>query len=386
MRAFSFAIPALMDGMIALVQVALPLLAMQFGASAWFLGLLGWTAPGLRLPVCFGAGMLSEKVRRTRVIIPAAVVAALACIGLARAGNNSHVLVMYILFMVAIGAFYPALQAFIGDRSPKGELRKNLSAFNAGWTIGGSVCGLAAGYIFAVRRGLPFEVGAFLAVAVILLVYAWSASSDRISRAGLYANSIPSGPGPGPLLAIARMGHFLGFFAYAAARQLFPKLAVDLGMRPGEIGLLVGTLLVGQALGIAVAGAGPWWRGKLWPQMLAQAMVLVSGLIVFAVSTRALFAAAFLIQGVGLGIAYTGALYYGLQARTNMGRNTGVHESLVAGGNIAGSLVGGATAEFISLRTPYMATAVLAGLLMLASLAYWRGSEPSLRSTASTSG
>lgn len=364
-----------MDGMIALVQVALPLLAIQFGASPHFLGLLGWTAQSVRLPVCLASGALSEKIGRTTVIFPSAVLACIACLGLSFSQNNAEILIIYILFMASIGAFYPSLQAFIGDRSPIGELRKNLSAFNAGWTIGGATCGLVAGYTFAKSRGLPFEIGALFVALVIILVYAWHKTYTYMQHSDSKGLSPSAGPSPGPLLAIARMGHFLGFFAYAAARQLFPKLAVELGMKPGEIGLLVGMLLVGQALGIAVAGAGPWWRGKLWPLLLAQGMVLVSGLVVFYTSIAAFFASAFLIQGVGLGIAYTAALYYGLQARINMGRNTGIHESLVAGGNILGSLVGGETAEMISLRAPYMATAIFAALLMLSGLVYWHSNR-----------
>ncbi len=361
-----------MDGMIALVQVALPLLAIQFGASPRFLGLLGWTAQSVRLPVCIGSGALSEKIGRTAVIFPAAILACITCFTLSLARDNSQVLIIYILFMASIGAFYPSLQAFIGDRSPIGELRKNLSAFNAGWTIGGSICGLIAGYTFAKSRGLPFEIGAFLVIIVIVLVYTWSKVASNFSNFEPQELSKPQGQNPGSLLAIARMGHFLGFFAYSAARQLFPKLAVELGMKPGEIGLLVGMLLVGQALGIAIAGAGPWWRGKLLPLILAQGMVLVSGLVVFFTSLAVLFAVAFLLQGIGLGIAYSAALYYGLQARTNMGRNTGIHESLVAGGNILGSLIGGETAEMISLRAPYMATAIFSALLMLSGLALWQ--------------
>lgn len=312
------------------------------------------------------------KNSRTAVIFPAAILACITCFTLSLAQDNSQVLIIYILFMASIGAFYPSLQAFIGDRSPIGELRKNLSAFNAGWTIGGSICGLIAGYTFAKSRGLPFEIGALLVIIVVILVYTWSKVASNFSNFEPQELSKPQGQNPGSLLTIARMGHFLGFFAYSAARQLFPKLAVELGMKPGEIGLLVGMLLVGQALGIAIAGAGPWWRGKLLPLILAQGMVLVSGLVVFFTSLAVLFAIAFLLQGVGLGIAYSAALYYGLQARTNMGRNTGIHESLVAGGNILGSLIGGETAEMISLRAPYMATAIFSALLMLSGLALWQ--------------
>lgn len=370
-RAFSFAIPAFMDGTLGLVQTALPLLAIRFGASAWFLGMLGWTAQTVRLPFCFGSGTLSDKIGRTRVIYPAAGAVVLACIGFALAKNNTQLLLLYILIMSAIGAFYPALQAFVGDHSPQGELRKNLSWFNVGWTVGGSICALSAGYLLAAGRLLPFAIGAVMAFIVIQLVFFWSRTpaarnseaEDAVSQTVI---------GPGPLLLISRMGHFLSFFGLALVKNIFPKLGTDLGMSEGTIGVLVGTTLVGQAAGIFASSAGPWWRGKLWPQILAQAMALAAGLMAFTSRSPLAFGMAFLVQGIALGIAYTGALYYGMQARTNMGRNTGIHESLVAGGSIIGSLAGGASAQFISLRTPYLIFAGLSLSAIIASLFYWR--------------
>ena len=376
-RVFSFAAPGLMDGMLGLVKIALPLLAIRFGASAWFLGMLGWTAQGVRVPFTLGAGMLSEKIGRTRVIIPAAALAALACGGLLLARNNTDVLVLNILLMAGVGAFFPALQAFIGDHSPKGELRKNLSAHNAGWTISASVCALGAGYLLAANKALPFAIGAAFAFGAILLVWAWS----RMPVIGAEPVDPSAGPadgdtGPGPLLFIARTGHFLGFFGYSMASSLFPKLGIELGMHEGKIGVLVGMMLVGQAIGILGAGAGPWWRGKLWPQILAQGMALGAGLTIFVAESPILFATAFLVQGMSLGIAYTGALYYSLQARTDMGRNSGIHESLVAAGSIFGALAGGAAAEFISLRAPYLVFACSSLLAVAVSLVYLRRSSP----------
>ncbi len=371
-RAFSFTVPACMDGMIALAQTALPLVAIRFGASPWFLGMLGWVAQGVRLPCTIGSGLLSEKIGRTRLIIPAAILGVAACAGFAVARNNTQLLIFYALMAAGVGLFYPALQAFIGDHSPKGELRKNLSFFNAGWTVGGAVCGLVAGFLLAAARFLPFAAASVLAFATIPLVLAWSRTKvNHASSAAEEAVAVSADDGPGPLLFIARLGHFLGFFGFTMWRLQFPKLAVEMRMPDQTIGVLIGMLLVGQASGIFVSSVGPWWRGKLWPQILAQGMLLASGLIVFLVGSPVLFGLAFLIQGTGLGIAYTGALYYGLQARTNMGRNTGLHEALVTSGNILGSLTGGITAQFISLRAPYITYSMLCLVAIMVSVAWW---------------
>lgn len=377
-RVFSFAVPACMDGMIGLAQTALPLVAIRFGASALFLGTLGWAAQAVRLPCTIGSGLLSEKIGRTRTIIPAAVLGSLACAGFAIARNNHQLLIFYMMMSAAIGLFYPALQAFIGEHSPKGELRKNLSWFNSGWTIGGAVCALSAGFLLTLAKPLPFALASLAAFCTIPLIVIWSRT--KVSPAVQVVDdpmSAPASDGPGPLLFIARMGHFLGFFGFAMWRLQFPRLAkFGLHMDEKTIGLLVGILIVGQATGIFIGNAGPWWRGKLWPQLLAQTMLVVAGVTVFFVRSPLLFGLAFLVQGSGLGIAYTGALYYGLQARTNMGRNTGLHEALVASGNITGSFIGGATAQYLSPRAPYITYAIICAVAIMVSLVWWMLNKP----------
>lgn len=371
MRLFSFVIPALMDGMIQIVQVPLPLLALRFGASPWFLGMLGWPAQSVRLPVCLLSGAISERVGRMQVMAPAMCMGIAACLGLAAARNNTQVFLLNFLFVVSLGAFYPAFQAFLGERSPKGELRKNLSAFNIGWTVGGTTCGLIAGYVFTIQQALPFIIGAILIGFAAFFVVTWSRCQSPIADLQTGQNEATAAAGPGPLLGVARASHFLGFFAYGAVRLLFPKLARSLGMSEGAIGVMIGVLLAGQGVGILISSIGPWWRGKLWPLLAAQGVTLLSALVVATVSSGGLFAVAFLFQGMGLGIAYSSALYYGLQGRSNMGGNTGIHESLVAGGHVFGSLTAGAAAQFVSLRAPYLATAIMSLLLMTASLVYW---------------
>ncbi|MHB1000524.1 MAG: MFS transporter [Armatimonadota bacterium] len=373
-RSYSFLLPALMDGMLGLVLTSLPLLAIRFGASAWFLGMLGWIPQAARLPFCSLSGRLSDKIGRTRVILPAVGFALLACLGLTLVKNNTQALIVNIFLLISVGMFYPSLQALIGDHSPRGELRKNLSFFNMGWTVGGSVCGLAAGYLFAARVGLPFLGGAVLLCALIVLVVKWS----REPITGAFeadSTSTQADDSPGALLFIARTGHFLGFFGYSLIRNIFPKLATDLHMSEGSIGLVIGMILVGQATGMFISSAGPWWRGKLWPLILSQSMMLIAGTAIFFTDSKLLFGAAFFLQGMSLGISYTGALYYGLQARTNMGRSTGIHESLVASAIILGSLMGGTTAQFISLRAPYITFACIAAVAITTSLIIWHRSK-----------
>lgn len=370
-RIYSFLLSALMDGTLAMVQTCLPLLAIRFGAGAWFLGMLGWIPQAFRLPFCFTSGLLSDRIGRVKVLIPAAVIVLITCILLAYVRSNNQALIVYMMLMAAVGAYYPSLQAFIGDHSSKGELRKNLTSFNLGWTVGSSICGLAAGFLFIMWTSLPFIIGAALITILVFAILSWARKPvEKVESTD--SSEETTADAPCPLLFIARTSHFLGFFGYALIRNIFPKLGIDLHIPESSVGALTAMMLVGEACGIFVAGMGPWWRGKLWPLILAQTTMLISGLLIFRAESPIAFGAAFFIHGLSLGIAYTGALYYGLQSRTNMGRNTGIHESLVASAIILGSLMGGTAGHFISLRAPYIIFSGIVLISVIISLIYWR--------------
>lgn len=376
---YSFLIPSFMDGLLGLVQTAIPLLAMRLGASVFFLGMLGWIPQAVRLPLCMTSGMLSDKFGRVRVILASTVIAVLACIGLALAHTNLQVIVIYSFLMASVGAFYPSLQAFVGDRSVQGDLRRNLSAFNLGWTIGGAICATTAGFLLVAGVSLPFVAGATMAMGVFLLVLSWSRSAATAPAAVIedavshpVANSVQ-------LLLIARVGHFLGFFGYGMVRNIFPKLAKSLHMDEKVVGLVAGTIIVGEAVGMLISSSGPWWRGKLWPLILAQSMMVIAAYVIFIASSTYLLAGAIFFYGASMVITYTGALYYGLQSSERRGRNTAIHESLVAGSIIMGSLIGGTSAQLFSLRTPYIILSAIALLAVLFSLTYWFSSVPSRR-------
>lgn len=352
-----------MDGAFAISQTAVPLVAVVMGASPWFLGTLGWVAQAARLPFCLTSGRLSERVGRVPVSAAGSLLFITACLGLADAGSLRLLLVFNVAMVVSAGLFYPSLQALIADRSPKGQLARNLSAFNVGWCLGGASCSLIAGYLLQIRSGLPFWTSALMAATVLAILLSWRYPKQTSRNA---SSQVSFEPADRNLLLAARMGHFLGFFGLGTCRSMFAKLAYP-RYEAGVIGLLVGMTMVGQTLSMFLANAGPWWRGKLWPMLASMALVCAGGLIVAAGHHAPAYGTGLLLIGTGLGVPYSGALYYGLQARERSGHNAGIHESFVAGGAICGALMGGASAEWIGLRAPYVMIAIVAAALMLAA-------------------
>jgi len=371
-RINSFLLPLFIDGMMGLVQTSVPLLALRFGASAWFLGMLGWVPQSLRLPICLISGRVSERHGRPRVMVPAVIMMFICCIAFTLAPNKLYVLIIYSLLMMSGGQFYTALEAFIGDHSPKGELRKNLSSFNIGWSIGGAICAVMAGFLFVSRTFLPFGLGAVLVIVGMAILISWSREPIVGHHSNEDFSTVSTSDDPGSLLTIARISHVLLFLGAAMIRSILPKLGAELGMGEATIGVIMGIAIVGQFAGMLIAGMSSWWRGKLWPLILSQGALSIAGLAVYFSSSAYVFAFATFLYGLSLAVAYTIALYCGLQDRKNMGHNTGIHESLATIGLIAGSFIGGLSAQLISTRAPYFIISVVALLSMGFCVVYRR--------------
>jgi len=213
---------------------------------------------------------------------------------------------------------------------------------------------------------LPFWTAAAMAACVFLVLISWQ-SRQSVSRRAAASEETFTAADPN-LLLVARMGHFLAIFAVVICRNLFPKLGREY-YSEGIVGTMIAIHLAGQAASMVAAGAGPWWRGKLWPLLCSQGLICLGGIALAIGHGAAAFALALFTTGAGLGISYTGSLYYGLQGRNRSGHNAGIHESLVAGAGIAGGLIGGAAAQWIGIRAPYVILSVLAALTILSSFA-----------------
>ncbi len=358
-RHYSFSIPWCTDAAVAFLQTAVPLLAIRYGATSLKLGTVNVVGQAFRLPVSLTAGRLSEKVGRSWVMIPASVVLVFACFALTQAKSYGQIVLFYSIGITALGAFYPSLQALIADVSKHGELTKNLSWFNTGWCIGAASAGFIGSILVGIKLTYALYAGAFCGLAAIILIVFWRNSPIRRPR----STRLTVGQTeyhPPSLLLIARMGHFTAFFSFAIVRILFPELGLSLGWSEGNVAIVGSMLLYGQAAGILTSSASPWWRGKYWPQVAALGTMLVSGLAIGLASHPGILGSAFFFIGASLGITYPAALYHGMSARKKLGKNAGIHESLIAAGNIFGCLFGGIVAQRISDRAPYFLIAIVA--------------------------
>ena len=371
-RFYSFLITWFSAASSALATAVAPLLALRLGADAMALGVMGLVAHTVRLPLCLASGHVSERIGRTRIIVPVMCLVAVGMVGMALSREMVTLVVFYCVAVAFASSFYPPFQALIGDISKRGHLRKNLAAFNLGWCMGATAAALGAGWIVIIGLHLAPYFGAVTALVAAGLLLAWrnKPASHEEESTGPFPDY------PGYLLLIARMGHFTSFFGQATIRIIFPKLGQTLGWSDPSIARVVAMVMVGQAVGMIAASASPWWRGKLWPQVGAQGLLLVAACGIAAASSPVLLGACFLAAGIALSVIYAGALYYGLCSRKERGRNAGTHEFLVAAAYVAGSLLSGLLAQYVSPRAPYVLLACLAAVCMVTAFFLTRTRPP----------
>ncbi len=364
-RLHAFFVRTTADASMVLIQTAVPLLALRFGAGAVLLGAMGWVPMALRLPFSLSSGPLSEKVGRKTIAVPAVCVMALAAAAIGFSRSNVLVLLFFVLFTAADGAFRPAIQSFIGDISERGQLTSNLAAFNLGWGGGIAVTVFVLAWLVSIALDLPVYIGAGSCALTALLVILWR---KKAGKEPVAQSNETSSPGCDPRVLLAsRLTLLAGYVGFGAIRILFPKLGQHLGWTDREIAATTAYFLGGVGLGLLATNLRPWWRGRFWPQLVSQGLMLISGIVAAFTPSPIVLDMAFFAVGAVLALANTSALYHGLSWLNQRGKNTGIHEGLISGGVVVGCLIGGVLAQRFSPRAPFVLFGAFTALCLLVS-------------------
>ena len=162
------------------------------------------------------------------------------------------------------------------------------------------------------------------------------------------------------------MANFMVWFVVGAARFLFPKLAVDIGITPEMLGFMLFTITASQAVTSYILCCSSGWHYRLSFLLTVEAAVAAGFLLLIFSSNNVLFFFAFALAGIGAGVAYFSSLYYSLSDASSKGSGSGIHESIVGSGSLLGPLIAGILAQNYTLRAPYLACVILVlGVIVL---------------------
>jgi MFS family permease len=318
------------------VFLSVPLLAIQLGATVVQLGYLG----------SFGGACYA--ITCPFVVMP---------LGLASAA-----------------LFWPSIQAWIAEGKDRPTLVRTIGNFNVAWSLGLLIGPLVGGrlYTWNARFPLYFAVLGILGLGVMTLL---SSPADVVTAP---PKRLRPSDDPGATSEEARthlrflytawIANFSAWFINGILRNIFPKLALHLHLSYTVLGVLQSLVACFQIVGFLVIRGSDRWHYRIGPLLRYQALALGGCALIYAVTSPYLLGAAFGLFGLSMAMTYHSSLYYSVYVQEKKGRNTGLHESILASGGVLGACLGGWIAGRFGLKAPYL---LCMGLITCAMAAEW---------------
>jgi len=373
---FLFTAAFAMDFCTGLVSFAVPLRALDMGASVVELGFIG-TAGSLSFTLaCTFTGKLADRFDRRRILAIAAGVTALVFGMLFLAVNYWMLLVGTAMGWGLLALFWPSVQAILAEGRSRAQLVKTLGTFNMFWTLGFMLGPLAGGYLYLVGPQVPFATGTIgmvvLTLALLLLRFTPSAVRD--------ADPADSPRGrvqvdTARFRWIAWTANFTAFFMIGMLNNQFPKLADVLFIRPDTLGMLLAIPRLLQMLVFLVARYTTWWQFRLRPLVIPQVTAVIGMIVVATQDSTVVLAFAFGTVGLLVGAAFSASQFYSFFQEERKGEKGARNEMIVGMGMVSGPLVGGLLAQLIGLRMPYVLCCVVLIAGMLVEYRWYRKRE-----------
>ncbi len=342
----------LVDASFIAVGLCVPLMAIQLGADYKDLGLIGASGSLCYCLASLLSGRLSERLGYRRTLTGGSVAMAIVILIYPMMTRVGGLIAVSAILGLVMSTCWPPMQAWLGEGKGRRRLQFSIGAYNVSSSLGILSGPALGGLLFAVDPTLPFHISAGLVgLAVLILLTA----RDRSPDAALQDGTAPqTNPEFGYLLAIAWMANFAIFFSHSAVRQLFPKLATDLGISPVALGNLLALIGVSQAVTFIALALIEGWQFRTVLLFTAQFIGIVS-LAGFAFGESTLvFAIALLGLGLVAGATFSFSIFHTLYTKNPLGRRTGINEAIVGGGFMLGPLLGGYVAEHFGPRSPYI--------------------------------
>lgn len=285
-------------------------------------------------------------------------------------------------YSIGLAFYWPALESKLGDVSHLKHVLRRTGTFNVSVSVGFMFGFLFSGIFFNLRHELPFITAAAFAIFLpIIFLFDKPAEYDEIDDS-TPDEIIP--PKAIRYLYLAWMSNAASHFAMINLSNIFPKLGRELAMTETEISVLLFSMRLMMSFFFIALMFSRRWHFSLRFLVSFQVIQILGLLIVASVESMALFIPAFIMVGAGGSVTYYSSLYYGLvlsrkegaHDESKAGRHSGLHEFYIGLGILSGPVLGGLSADYISIRGPYLLAASVMALMIAAELIYYYASRP----------
>ena len=145
-------------------------------------------------------------------------------------------------------------------------------------------------------------------------------------------------------------------------------MAVVTGLWLGWHGALSATGRGAALVVFLVLPALSFWRTRLWPLWIAQAVAAGALALIGVVNSTWLVAVACALTGAVSGYTYQASVFFTMEEMTEKGKGGGFHEAVLGVGMALGPLLAGWVGQVGSLRSPYFFCAGVLVALIVAQM------------------
>jgi MFS family permease len=363
------ALALILNSATGVLVVAMPLLAIRFGASPLQLGVLGSLGALVYTLACPLAGQHSDVIaaggsspwagrRRSIMLCCSLLIAVDLCIFVV--ARIRDIFIMHVCGSLCAALFWPPLQAWFAETGPRSKLAGRLGIFNLSWGMGIMLGPAIGGYLYSLDYRYPWFYGVASSSAILMLLTT-ARTEDRRDEPCTADETVLEPPRAASFLAMALWANFACWFSLSNVQSIYPKLAVAQGFSPQLIGYLLFLVGATQSVLFIVLRVYPFWHYRYLPLVLAHGSAAAGMGIIFGSGSVPLLSLAFPLLGMGLGLSYYSSIYYSVCGHASIGRRAGIHEFMVGSGFLLGPMVGGVLAQYAGLRTPFLfCSAILA--------------------------
>jgi len=357
-----------MNLFVGMLFLGIPLLALKLGANNVALGAIG-TLGSLVYILCVPvSGIFADRFPKNLQAGLAAILFGITVCLIPSVPRLSLLYPVVVGYFISLALVWPALESTMSHYFSGPALSRTAGWYNVSWCSGAMVGIYLAGWIYGIKPELVFWIAGGLGIilgavfAGFFRVPAKKAESENGSEFG-----------PIYYLYLYWLGNGAAYFSLNLIRNIFPKLAVDLGISSSSLGLLLLLLSLAQCLLFIVLNVAVRWHFRFWPLLAAMLLNTAGLLVVFVSKNMPGFGIGFLLIGAGAGITYSGSLYYAISlSSSRAGSRSGWHEFYLGLGALWGPLLGGLFAQYVSPESPYLFSAFLVIAILIVQVFYYR--------------
>lgn len=373
-------IPALlMDMSTSSAILGMTFYASSLGASPFVIGIAASVSTFLYVLFSRIFGKLSDRIGRKRVPQIAALCFSLLYFIMPHTKSLTQLLLIFPFTGLTLSAFWPPFEAWIGEREDGRPLERRVRMFNLSWASGVTIGYAISGYMQELNYQIPFyfaSIGSFIGMAILSFQPKLAKSEDtHNSEIYMDNDSINQQKLTKKFLHISWIAIFFTWVSLGVLRYIFPKLITELGMTARIYGLLMLAWSGTQVILFYVFGSTKKWHYKFPILIGFQILGSIGFVIIYLTNTIQFWIIALMFFGMQTGMVYFSSMYYSLCGHADRGNKSGWHESILSSGGLVGPFVAGALANYVSVKSPYIFSAMIIPVGLIIQLIYFRSKQ-----------